>query len=886
MDAAKTDTPPVIRLLDYEPPAFLVDRVVLEFDLGEPVTRVHSKLSMRRSPAMEYRQGPLVLHGDGVKLVKVAVDGRTLAPSEYVLDDKGLTIPKVPYNLVVEIDTEIRPAENTQLSGLYVSKGNFCTQCEAEGFRRITFFPDRPDVMSRYQVTIRGDKAKQPVLLSNGNLVESRDLGDGRHEAVWDDPFPKPSYLFALVAGDLAKVEDSFTTMSGRKVALRIYVEHGNESRCDYAMDVLNRSMKWDEERYGREYDLDLFNIVAVSDFNMGAMENKSLNVFNARYILADPNVATDADYAGIETVVSHEYFHNWTGNRVTCRDWFQLSLKEGLTVFRDQEFSSDMRSRPVKRISDVRALRAAQFPEDAGPLAHPVRPTSYIQINNFYTATVYSKGAEVIRMMETILGRDGFRRGMDLYFERHDGQAVTCDDFVAAMEDANRTNLTVFKHWYSQAGTPVVSVQSRHNPDTKVFELTFTQTVPMTPGQSDKHPMHIPVAIGLLGKDGQELPVSLFGDRPGMETPTTRVLHLTRPREMFRFTNVEEPPVVSLNRGFSAPIRIDMAYSDADRAFLMAKDPDPFARWEAGQQYATKVLLDLIAKAQKGKELVADSALIDALGATLRDERLERAYVAMAVILPSEGYLADQMTVVDVDAIAAARESMRRAIAKALRDDLLAVYHRNRSNQPYSPDAEQAGQRALKNAALSYLGAHGDPESLELVTGQYHSSDNMTDTMAALAIVNDIDTRARAETLDDFYARHKANALVVEKWLALNSMSRLPGTLDAVRALLKHEAFSMKNPNKVRALLSTFAAANQQRFHAADGAGYDFIAEQVLALDKLNPHGSARLAQPLGRWKRYDAARQAKMKDALNRIVKTPGISTDLYEIASKSLA
>ena len=649
------------------------------------------------------------------------------------------------------------------------------------GFRRITYFLDRPDVMARYRVTILGDKKKQPVLLSNGNLVESRDLPNGRHLAVWDDPFPKPAYLFALVAGDLAKVEDTFTTMSGRKVALRIYVEHGNEKRCDYAMDVAKRSMKWDEERFGREYDLDLFNIVAVSDFNMGAMENKSLNVFNARYILADPNVATDADYAGIETVVSHEYFHNWTGNRITCRDWFQLSLKEGLTVFRDQEFSSDQRSRPVKRISDVRGLRAGQFPEDAGPLAHPVRPAAYIQINNFYTATVYSKGAEVIRMMQTLLGRDGFRKGMDLYFERHDGQAVTCDDFAQAMQDATGVDLTQFRLWYSQAGTPQVGVEGKYDAKTKSYEVTLTQTVPDTPGQKNKQPMHIPLAVGLLDRQGAELPLE---GKAG-----TRVLHLKKARETFRIANVPEEPVLSVNRGFSAPIKVDVHYADRDRAFLMGSDPDPFARWEAGQQYGTKALLGMIEALQKGGSAKPDAALIEAIGKTLRDERLERAFVAMAILLPPEGYLAEQMQVVDVDAIATARDTMRRAIAQTLKSDLLAVYHRNRTNEPFSPDAEQAGRRALKNTALGYLGVLETPDTLELVTEQFRTSDNMTDTIAALGVLNDLDVKARSEALDAFYARFKDDALVVEKWLSLQAMSRLPNTLDTVRTLLAHPA-------------------------------------------------------------------------------------------------
>ena len=876
MDAAKTVHPPTIRLEDYRPPAFLVDRVDLTFELGEPVTKVTAKVAMRRNPNAA-KDAPLTLDADSLKLVSIAIDGRTLGAADYELTEKSLTVRNAPERFVSEIVTEIRPAENTQLMGLYVSNGNYCTQCEAEGFRRITYFPDRPDVMARYRVTIIADKKKQPVLLSNGNLVESADLPDGKHKAVWDDPYPKPAYLFALVAGDLAKVEDTFQTMSGRNVALRIYVEHGNEKRCDYAMDVLKRSMKWDEERFGREYDLDLFNIVAVSDFNMGAMENKSLNVFNARYILADPNVATDADYAGIETVVSHEYFHNWTGNRITCRDWFQLSLKEGLTVFRDQEFSSDQRSRPVKRISDVRGLRAGQFPEDAGPLAHPVRPAAYIQINNFYTATVYSKGAEVIRMMQTLLGRDGFRKGMDLYFERHDGQAVTCDDFAQAMQDATGVDLSQFRLWYSQAGTPQVGVEGRYDAKNKSYEVTLTQTVPDTPGQKNKQPMHIPVAVGLLDRKGGELPID--------GVTGTRVLHLKKPRETFRITGVAEEPVLSVNRGFSAPVKVDVQYADRDRAFLMGADPDPFARWEAGQQYATKVLLGMIGQVQQGAAPKPDDALIEAIGKTLRDERLERAYAAMAIVLPSEAYLADQMTVVDVDAIATAREKMRRAIAENLKADLLAAYHRNRTNEAFSPDAEQAGRRALKNAALGYLGTLETADALDLVTGQFRASDNMTDAIAALAVLNDLDVSARGDALDSFYARFKDNALVVEKWLSMQAMSRLPNTLDTVRALLTHPAFSMKNPNKVRSLLGAFAVANQQRFHAVSGAGYDFIAEQTIVLDKINPHGSARLLPPLGRWRRYDPARQEKMKAAIRRVLDTPGLSSDAYEIATKSL-
>jgi aminopeptidase N len=882
-EAKAAGEPPTIRLADYLPPAFLVDQVELEFDLGVPETRVRSRIALRRNTEQDAPDGFLVLDGDEIELVSLAIDGNLVAASGYVLDQKHLTVKNVPDAFTAEIETVVRPADNTKLAGLYISGGNFCTQCEAEGFRRITFFPDRPDVMTTFRVTIRADKDTQPVLLSNGNLVAIRDLEDGRQEAVWEDPFKKPSYLFALVAGDLALVEDHFTTMSGREVRLCIYVEHGNEGRCGYAMDVLKRAMKWDEERFGREYDLDLFNIVAVSDFNMGAMENKSLNVFNARYVLADPEIATDHDYAGIETVVSHEYFHNWTGNRVTCRDWFQLSLKEGLTVFRDQEFAADQRSRSVKRIGDVRGLRAAQYPEDFGPLAHPVRPAEYIQINNFYTATVYQKGAEVIRMMHTLLGEDGFRKGMDLYFERHDGQAVTCDDFVQAMEDGGKKDLTQFRLWYSQAGTPELAVSGEYDEADLTYTLTVDQKVPDTPGQTGKQPMHMPLEVGLLGPDGTEMPLTV--DRDSEAAPTSKMLEIRRETQSFRFVGVPAKPVLSLNRGFSAPVNLKTTYSDSDRAFLLAHDPDPFARWEAGQQYGAKVLLEMIAALREGREPEPDEALIDAIRTTLEDERQESAYIAHAVVLPTESYLAEQMVVVDVDAIHAARERMRRAIANALRGKWEDVYHGMRTNEAYSPDPEQAGRRALKNTALGYLAALDDDAARDLVTRQYHSADNMTDTMGALGVLNDLATPDRKHLLDEFYARYSGNPLVVEKWLALQAVSKLPDTLEVVRALMNHEAFSMRNPNKVRSLLGAYAMGNQLRFHAGDGSGFEFIAGRVIELDKLNPHVAARLLPPLGRWRRFDEGRQDKMKAALRQVLDAEDISTDVFEIASKSL-
>ncbi len=877
----QSDQPAVIRLADYRPPDYLVETVTLDFDLIPEATRVTAQLELKRNPAAGDGPAPLVLDGDELRLLGIAIDGRDLGPGDYALTDESLTIPAPPAAFTLTVETEINPKANTRLEGLYVSSGNFCTQCEAEGFRRITFFPDRPDVMSVYRVTMRADKAAYPVLLSNGNLLETAELPDGRHMAVWHDPFPKPAYLFALVAGDLAHVEDRFTTASGRDVTLRIYVEHGNEDRCAYAMDALKRSMRWDEERFGLEYDLDLFNIVAVGDFNMGAMENKSLNIFNSKYILANAETATDADYSFIEGVVAHEYFHNWTGNRVTCRDWFQLSLKEGLTVFRDQEFSSDMRSRPVKRIQDVRALRARQFQEDSGPLAHPVRPDSYIEINNFYTATVYEKGAEVIGMMHRLLGRDGFRKGMDLYFQRHDGQAVTCDDFAAAMADANNADLSQFKLWYSQAGTPELRVSGEYDADARTYDLTVAQHLADTPGQSNKAPMHIPLSVGLLDTGGNDMTVEIDG-----AATSEPLLHLTEAEQTFRFANVATAPVLSVNRDFTAPVTVKSDQNAADRAFLMARDADPFSRWEAGQQYATDMLLGMVEAVQAGSAPEADTAFIDALAHSLADDGQDKAFRAQVLALPSEDYLGDQMDTIDVDAIHTARQALRRAIAERLKDQLLTVYRGNQSNEPFSPDAASAGQRALKNGALAYLVELDNAGMLDLAIEQYRGANNMTDRMAALALLSNKDKPARAEALDDFYRRFAGDTVVIDKWLAVQAMSSLPDTLDQVTALLGHEAFSIRNPNKVRSLIGAFASGNALRFHAADGAGYRFLADRVLELDPMNPQVAARLASPLGRWRRFDTARQALMQAELKRILAEPKLSKDVYEIASKSLA
>jgi len=879
-DAKPTPT----RLADYRPPDWLVDEIALDVDLDESATRVRAQLACRRNPAGVAADAALNLDGEEIELLSLRVDGRALEADEYHLDETALVLPGLADQVTVEIETRIDAAANSKLEGLYLSNGVFCTQCEAEGFRRITFFPDRPDVMAVYHVTMRADAARFPVLLCNGNPVACERLAGGRHSASWHDPFPKPSYLFALVAGDLARIEDHFTTASGREVALRIYVEHGQQGRAGYAMEALKRAMRWDEERYGLEYDLDLFNIVAVSDFNMGAMENKSLNIFNAKCILAEPETATDQDYAFIESVVAHEYFHNWTGNRVTCRDWFQLSLKEGLTVFRDQQFSADMRSAAVERIQDVRTLRARQFPEDAGPLAHPVRPSSYIEINNFYTATVYDKGAELIRMLHRLLGEDDFRAGMRLYFERHDGQAATCDDFLAAMAEAAGADLRQFGLWYAQAGTPTLTVTARHDAEAAELELEFRQETPPTPGQAEKLPLHLPFELGLLARDGRALPLRLEGEQG--DASTSRVLELREATQRFRFHGIEAPPVLSLNRGFTAPVKLQHDLDETDRALLMAHDPDHFNRFEAAQQFATRLLLEGASALKEGASPPAAQRFIAALGRCLRDQALDAALRAEILGLPSEDYLAEQMAVIDVDAIHQTRQGLRRAIAERLKDQLMATYHGQQSNAPYGPDAASAGRRALRNRALSYLATLAEVEMAELPLRQYQRADNMTDSIAALALLNDVAGEARAAALEDFHRRHHENHLVLDKWFALQATSALPDTLERVHELTGHRAFSLANPNRVRALIGAFATQNPLRFHAADGAGYEFLADHVLDLDKRNPQLAARLLPPLGRWRRFAAPRRERMRAALERILARPRLSADVYEIASKSLA
>jgi aminopeptidase N len=858
------------RLADYRPPAYLIDTVDLAFDLDEGATKVRSRLAVRRNPEGD-GTAALLLDGEALTLVRIVLDGVELGANRYRVEDGKLLIPEMPDAAMLEIETHIAPKDNTELSGLYTSNGSYFTQCEAEGFRRITYFPDRPDVMSRFTVAITADKTRVPVMLSNGNPSAVQDLADGRHRITWTDPHPKPSYLFALVAGDLVAVNDSFTTRSGRNVQLGIWVRRGDEDRCEHAMRSLKTSMKWDEDVFGLEYDLDVFNIAAVSDFNMGAMENKGLNVFNTKYVLAKPETATDTDYQGIESVIAHEYFHNWTGDRVTCRDWFQLSLKEGLTVYRDQEFSADQGSRVVKRIGDVRALRAAQFREDAGPLAHPVQPDHYITIDNFYTATVYNKGAEVIRMMATIIGREAFRRGMDLYFARHDNHAVTINDFAQAMQDASGVDLTAFKRWYHQAGTPQVTVSADHDAAARRYTLTLKQHTPPTPGQPGKQPLVIPIVMGLLDDAGHEI--------------ASRTLLLSEPEQSFVFDGIDKPPVPSLLRRFSAPVKL-LGLPSRQLQFLAAHDTDPFIRWESSQQYATQLLLDMARVWRSGKTPALDRGLIDAFTATLRDADADPAFAAEALVLPSEAFLADQTTVVDVDAIHAVRDMARVAIGTALTAELRATYDRLTDTGPYRIDGTSIGRRSLRNACLAYLAADGNAEGIARAKAQFDAAQNMTDVLSAMATLSAIDCPERHDVLDAFHARWRGDDLVLDKWFAIQAMSPLPDTLEAVRTLSRHPDFDLRNPNRMRALVASFVSGNQVRFHDASGAGYRFLSDTIITLDPMNSQIAARLVPPLGQWRRFDAARQSLMKQELQRVLDTPNLSKGTFEMASRSVA
>ncbi len=877
----KESAPKAIHLSDYQPPSHRVEQVSLTFDLREQGTRVLSRIRARRNPDFPGDARDWVIQGEGLETAWLAIDGRRLGEAEYQIEGGSLRLKGLPDHFEFSAEVVIAPESNTALEGLYRSGGMFCTQCEAEGFRKITWYPDRPDVMAPFDVRIEADRERYPVLLSNGNPGDSGELPEGRHYAEWHDPHPKPSYLFALVAGDLVHVEEDYTTASGRPVRLRIYVEPENIGKCGHAMRSLVRAMRWDEARYGREYDLDVFNIVAVNDFNMGAMENKGLNIFNSKFILASPETATDHDFQGIEGVVAHEYFHNWTGNRITCRDWFQLSLKEGLTVYRDQEFSADMGSRGVKRIDDVRLLRAHQFAEDSGPMAHPVRPASYIEINNFYTVTVYEKGAEVVRMQANLLGPETFRKAMDLYFERHDGQAVTTEDFVACMEDASGRDLTQFRHWYDYAGTPELTVSDEYDPDKRRYTLRIRQQVPDTPGQSDKPPFHIPFALGLLDAAGEDMALSL----DGMEGQDgTLMLELREREHRFVFEDIAEPPVPSLLRGFSAPVKVEYDWQDEQLLHLMAHDSDGFNRWDAAQTLLRRVLLRMVAQYRAGEAMLVPGELLAALRHSLLDGEAEAALVAELLTLPSVGYLGDFMPQVDVEGLHAARRRLREVVAEQLREDLLMRFEQLRDTGPYAPEPEAIGRRRLKNTLLGYLAALEDEVIEQLILNQYGAGHNMTDVMAALSLIADSQRPAREAVLADFEQRWRDDALVMDKWFSAQAAADRPRVLDEVRGLMEHPAFSLTNPNKVRALIGAFVNANPLHFHAADGSGYRFLAEQVLALDPLNPQVAARLLRALARWRRYDEARQEGMRAALRQVLEHE-VSKDVYEVAARSL-
>jgi aminopeptidase N len=874
--------PKTILLKDYRPPAYSIEEVALTVDLFEDRARVCSRLVCRRN-IQAASDSLLVLQGRKLVLKGIVLDGLALGPEQYLLDDETLTLPAVPERFVLEIETELYPQNNTSLDGLYRSSGNFCTQCEAEGFRKITYFLDRPDVLARYEVTISAEQERYPVLLANGNRVEAGELPQGRHYARWQDPYPKPSYLFAMVAGNLVKIADTFVTRSGRPVALEIYVQSHNRDKCAHAMDSLKKAMAWDEETFGLEYDLDQYMIVAVDDFNMGAMENKGLNVFNSKYVLARPDTATDGDYEGIEAVIAHEYFHNWTGNRVTCRDWFQLSLKEGLTVFRDQQFTGDQISPAVKRIHDVRLLRNVQFPEDNGPMAHPVRPDSFMEINNFYTVTIYEKGAEIIRMLHTLLGQELFRQGLALYLTRHDGQAATTDDFVQAMGEVSGRDLTQFKRWYTQAGTPQLKVQGEYDFQARIYTLRLKQSTPPTAGQPEKEPLHIPVALGLLDGQGREMELTC----PARQGEAARGLfELREPQETIRFNGVGEKPRLSILRNFSAPLKVAYDCDEEELLFLFRYDRDPFNRWEAGQCLASRLLLGLVEDFRHNRPLVLDQRFVEACGRLLGEEAMgDKAFLALLLTLPSEEYLAEQMEVVAVEAIHASRLFARQTLARALRPLWEQVYQANRATGPYRYEPALAGERALRNLCLSYLMTLEDEGAVQMALAQFAKSDNMTDQMAAFAALAHSARPERHQVIADFYQQWQGDPLVLDKWLAVQATAPLPETLAEVQALMDHPAFQLKNPNKVRALIGSFAAGNPLCFHEVSGKGYSFLAEQILALDPLNPQIAARLAARLGRGARYDATRRTLMRGQLERIVANKSLSRDVYEVVSKSL-
>ena len=879
--------PGAVYLKDYQPPAYLINRTELHFELYEDHALVSSRLYMLRSGEVDCGS-TLELHGEELELLSVALDGVELSSDEYHSEPGKLLVHDVPEQFILSCRTRIRPQDNTSLEGLFKSRTMFCTQCEAHGFRKITYYLDRPDVMSVFTVTVDADQASYPILLSNGNLFEQTSLDAGRHRATWHDPYPKPAYLFALVAGDLAHIQDTFTTCSGREVTLRIYVEEKDLGKCDHAMVSLKNSMRWDEEVYGREYDLDIFNIVAVDDFNMGAMENKSLNIFNTSCVLCSPDTTTDLGFQRVEAIVAHEYFHNWSGNRVTCRDWFQLSLKEGFTVFRDSEFSSDMGSRTVKRVEDVTMLRTAQFAEDAGPMAHPVRPESYIEINNFYTLTVYEKGSEVVRMIHTLLGAQAFRKGADLYFQRHDGQAVTCEDFVCAMEEASGVDLGQFRHWYSQAGTPVLTVRDEYDEASQHYTLHVRQSCPPTPGQAEKQPFVIPLAMGLLGEAGN-LPLHLAGEEPNVESAdnTHRVLHVNQWQHSFVFEKVAERPVPSLLRDFSAPVRLEYKYSKRDLFALMSRDDNGFVRWDSAQALATLVINEVEQQVRSGASLSIDPLLTQACSLLLGDASLDSAMVADMLALPSENYLAElasQSGGADIDALHKARRAVQVAIGRDCSDLLLATYERLGSDAPYAPDAQQIAARSLRNTCLDFL-VSADSAHLVLASAQLARAKNMTDRLAALKVLAFYgDDALREPALAQFYQDWQHEALVVNQWFQVQAAIPDDGALERVQRLLSHPDFDLRNPNKVRALVGVFAGQNPVNFHRIDGAGYRFLSSIVKQLNDSNPQIAARLLNPLTKWRNY-TGRSELMRAELAALAGRADLSPDVFEVVSKSL-
>jgi aminopeptidase N len=872
-----------VALKDYRPPAFLVSEVDLDIELdSEDEARIAAQLTLRRNPQAD-ASATLVLDLDELTVESVALDGQALPAARWAADERHLTVRDVPASFRLATSSRIRPRQNTRLMGIYTSSTGFFSLCEAEGFRRITPFLDRPDVMARYTVTLHADQERHPVLLANGNLAAQGEERGGRHWARWVDPFPKPCYLFAVVAARLDRQQDRFRTCSGREVRLQFFAEAGKLDQGLFALESLKHAMKWDEDKYGLEVDLDEYNVVAVGDFNAGAMENKGLNIFNTKLVLARPDISTDADFLFIDRTVAHEYFHNWTGNRVTCRDWFQLALKEGLTVFREQQYAGDRYSRAVARIQAVRNLRSGQFPEDAGPMAHPVRPAAYRQVSNFYTSTVYQKGAEVVRMMHTLVGPEKFRAGMDLYFRLHDGQAVTTDALVDAMEQVSGLDLAQFRLWYEQAGTPRLAVADRYDAATRTYELTVTQSCPPTPGQPTKLPMHMPLTVGLVGPQGRDLPLRLQGENNGRGT--SAVLSLRRATEVFRFLDVPARPVPSLGRDFSAPVVIEHPYDAAALQHLLGFDSDPFNRWEAGQRLAMGLLLEGVAAHRAGRPVQFPDYLAQAFGRVLGDAGSDPAFAAEALSLPLEVVIAEQLAEIDPLAVHQVRFAMRTYLAERLRDAFLRAYETLASTQPYQPDAAGSGRRALRNLSLSFLMDLGEPATRRRCVQQLQGADNMTDALAALTSLANCDAPERRIALDDFYARWQDEPLVVDKWLATEALSRLPGTVDRVRELTRHPAFTLQNPNKVYALLGSFGV-NQANFHAADGSGYRLMTEQALALDAINPQIASRMVRNFERYRRYEPGRRALMRSALEQIAARPALSRETAEVVGKALA